>query len=71
MRLSSRNKNCAQNCRQNRESKVTRLQVELNASGDAVAATHASKTEMHASMAAQQSKLQQMQADLSTATAAR
>lgn len=69
--LLSMNKNRAHNCRQNLESKVSRLQVELNASSDEVVAAHASNTEMHASMAAQQSEVQQVQADLSTATAAR
>ena len=58
-------------CRQHLESKVSSLQVELDASSDKAAAAHASKTEMHASMAAQQTELQQMQADLSTVTAAR
>lgn len=51
-------------CRQHLESKVSSLQVDLSASSDEVAAAHAS-------MAAQQTELQQMQADLSTVTAAR
>ena len=58
-------------CREGLVSKVASLQAECDASRREVVAAHASEADLHASMAAQQSDMHQLQAELSTVTAAR
>lgn len=65
------NSNGCSCCREDLLSKVASLQAECDARRREVMAARASEAQTHASMAAQQSDMQQLQAELRTVTAAR